>query len=276
MRARRLVKCIAFSFALAPAGAAAQPCAREGTRGPRLPLGVTVDAADLSTVPSPCGGATVSMEARGTALLAVDDFYGTLHAGLVLGATLPIARGLWLSAAVTPVQYRFVQNVSVVGDRLGLGASTVGLHGAVLDTSRWRVSLYGRLRAPTETGQGYGFTTGGEVGVAALWAPAPRVTVAMGAGVPLEVSVIGGWARGAVTAHAGADVAVRFGRVEPALGLALRVGGDPAGALEFVAPRLGLRVHPGRRWVMGLDAVFPLGGVDATDARFALTATHAL
>ncbi len=64
MRARRLVKCIAFSFALAPAGAAAQPCAREGTRGPRLPLGVTVDAADLSTVPSPCGGATVSMEAR--------------------------------------------------------------------------------------------------------------------------------------------------------------------------------------------------------------------
>jgi hypothetical protein len=276
MRARQLVKYVAFLLALVPAAAAAQPCAREGTRGPRLPLGVTVDAADLSTMPSPCGGATVSMEARGTALLAVDDFYGTLHAGLVLGATLPIARGLWLSAAVTPVQYRFVQNVSVVGDRLGLGASTVGLHGAVLDTSRWRVSLYGRLRAPTETGQGYGFTTGGEVGVAALWAPAPRVTVAMGAGVPLEVSVIGGWARGAVTAHAGADVAVRLGRVEPALGLALRVGGDPAGALEFVAPRMGLRVHPGRRWVMGLDAVFPLGGVDATDARFALTATHAL
>lgn len=276
MRARQLVKYVAFLLALVPAAAAAQPCAREGTRGPRLPLGVTVDAADLSTMPSPCGGATVSMEARGTALLAVDDFYGTLHAGLVLGATLPLARGLWLSAAVTPVQYRFVQNVSVVGDRLGLGASTVGLHGAVLDTLRWRVSLYGRLRAPTETGQGYGLTTGGELGVAALWSPAPRVTVAMGAGVPLEVSVIGGWARGAVTAHAGADVAVRFGRVEPALGLALRVGGDPAGALEFVAPRVGFRVHPGRRWVMGLDAVFPLGGVDATDARFALTATHAL
>jgi len=216
------------------------------------------------------------MEMRGTAVLAVSDFYGMLHAGVVLGATLPLTRGLWLSASVTPVQFRFVQNVSVIGNRLGIGASTVGLHGALVDTARWRVSLYGRLRAPTETGQQYGWTTGGELGVAALWAPTARVTVAMGASVPVEATVLGDWVRGSVTARAGGDVAVRFGRFEPALGLEFRVGGHPGQPVEYVAPRLGLRVHPGRRWVMGLDALFPLGGAEPTDVRFALLATHAL
>ncbi len=276
MNARHIVKALVLSLLLAPASAWAQPCVLAGSSGPRVPLGVTMGEADIGVTPSPCGGATVSMEARGTALLAVPDFYGTLHAGLVLGATFPVSRGVWLSGSFTAMQFRLVQNVSVVGNRFGIGASTVGLHGALVDTDRWRVSLYGRLRAPTETGQQYAVHTGGEVGLAALWAPASRVTVAMGASVPVEMTVLGSWVRGSVTARAGGDVAVRFGRFEPAVGIELRVGGHPGQAMEYVAPRVGLRVHPGRHWVMALDAIFPLGGAEPTDARFALLATRAL
>nr|MBK7067720.1 hypothetical protein [Deltaproteobacteria bacterium] len=40
-------------------------------------------------------------------------------------------------------------------------------------------------------------------------------------------------------------------------------------------PKLGLRFHPGRRWVIALDAMMPLGGVDRTLARAALGVTRA-
>jgi hypothetical protein len=258
-------------------GAAAQtsPVCERGRLGPRLPLGVTLGEADLGMTPSPCGGRVLSLEGRGTALLALDDFYGAIDAGAVLAGTYPLGPRLWISAAINPLLFRYVQNASIAASTLGLGTSTLGLHAWVVDTSQWRVSVYGRLRVPTETGRQYAVTVGFEPGVAALWRPSRRVTVALGASVQGSFGVLGGNTVSRWTAQAGGDVAVLLRWFEPAVGVELRVGGDADGALEYVAPKLGLRFHPGARWVLALDAMMPLGGVDRSLARAAIGATRA-
>lgn len=246
-----------------------------GRIGPRLPLGVTLGEADMGMTPSPCGGRMLSLEGRGTALLALDDFYGAIDAGAVIAGTYPLGGRLWLSGAIAPLQFRFVQNASIAATTLGLGASTLGLHAWVVDGARWRVSVYGRVRVPTETGRQYAATVGVEPGVAALWSPSPRVTVAFGASLQGLFTVLGSHTVSRMTAQATADVGVLLRWFEPVLGAELRVGSDDDGALEYIAPKLGLRFHPGRRWVIALDAMMPLGGSDRTLARAALGVTRA-
>ena len=250
-------------------------CERGGRSGPRLPLGVTLGEADLGMTPSPCGGRVLSLEGRGTALLELDDFYGAIDAGAVISGSYPLSDRWWLSGAIAPLQFRFVQNASIAATTLGLGATTLGLHAWLVDGARWRVSAYGRLRFPTETGRQYAATVGVEPGVAALWSPSPRVTVAFGASLQGLFTVLGSHTVSRMTAQVTADVGVLLRWFEPVLGAELRVGTDDDGAFEYIAPKLGLRFHPGRRWVIALDAMMPLGGIDRTLARAALGVTRA-
>lgn len=277
MSARSAAMSALAGLSLVTTVASAQTSAvcERGRIGPRLPLGVTLGEADMGMTPSPCGGRTLSLEGRGTALLALDDFYGAIDAGAVISGTYPLNGRLWLSGAIAPLQFRFVQNASIAATTLGLGASTLGLHAWVVDGARWRVSVYGRVRVPTETGRQYAATVGVEPGVAALWSPSPRVTVAFGASLQGLFTVLGSHTVSRMTAQVTADVGVLLRWFEPVLGAELRVGSDDDGAFEYVAPKLGLRFHPGRRWVIALDAMMPLGGIDRTLARAALGVTRA-
>ena len=193
----------------------------------------------------------------------------------LVSGTFPIGQRLWLSGSIAPLQFRFVQNASIAATTLGLGATTVGLHAWMVDTARWRISVYGRLRLPTETGRQYAVTAGVEPGVSALWSPTRRVTVALGASGQALFGVLGGNAVTRVTVQAEADVGVLLRWFEPVMGVEVRVGNDADGSLEYVAPKVGLRFHPGRRWVIALDAMMPLGGVDRTLARAALGVSRA-
>ncbi|TAK24047.1 MAG: hypothetical protein EPO40_24920, partial [Myxococcaceae bacterium] len=210
-----------------------------GRIGPRLPLGVTLGEADLGMTPSPCGGRVLSLEGRGTALLELDDFYGAIDAGAVISGSYPLSDRWWLSGAIAPLQFRFVQNASIAATTLGLGATTLGLHAWLVDGPRWRVSAYGRLRVPTETGRQYAATVGVEPGVAALWSPSPRVTVALGASLQGLFTVLGSHTVSRMTAQVTADVGVLLRWFEPVLGAELRVGTDDDGAFEYIAPKLG-------------------------------------
>ena len=275
MSARSAWAVVLMGLSLVTRAAAGQTVCDRGGVGPRMPLGVTLGEADLGMTPSPCGGRVLSLEGRGTALLALDDYYGAIDAGAVISGSYPLNHRLWISGSLAPLQFRYVQNASIIATDLGLGASTLGLHAWVVDGARWRVSVYGRVRLPTETGRQYAATTGIEPGVSALWSPSRRVTVAFGASVQALFGVIGSHAVSRVTAQVTGDVGVLLRWFEPVVGVEVRVGDDDDGALEYVAPKLGLRFHTGRRWVLALDAMMPVGGIERSLARAGLGVTHA-
>lgn len=261
---------LALALSLSPAVSSAQRCSR-GRAGAPLPIALTMGPADFGTTPVPCSDPRVGLDVRGAALIDEPDFYGALGAEAVLSGTVPLTRRLWLTGALTALRYRFVQNATLIATDMGLGPSDVGLHVGIITEERLRVSTYVRVLLPTETPTQYALRSGVEAGVAALWTPHRRVNLLGGLSVPVEMSFLGGHglAYGSVRASIDATTLISTW-FEPVLGVEVRVGNDPGGALEYVAPRLSLRAHTGRGVMLHLTAMAPLGGIERTLARFSL------
>jgi hypothetical protein len=258
------------ALALAPSLAVAQPCARERAGVP-LPIALGVGPADFGTTPSPCGDARIGLDLRGGAIIDTADFYGALGAEAVLSGTVPLTSRMWLSGAFTALRYRFVQNATLIATDLGLGPSDVGFHVALITRDDLRVSTYLRVLLPTETPTQYALRTGFEAGAAALYKPHRRVSLLGGVSVPVEMSFLGGRGLAYGSVRASVDAALLVATwFEPALGVELRVGNDPAGPLDYVAPRFSLRAHLSRRVMLHLTGMAPLAGLERTNARVSL------
>ncbi len=263
---------VVASLLLAPSVASAERCSR-GRAGAPLPIALTMGPADFGTTPSPCSDARISLDLRATALIDTDDFYGALGADAVISGTVPLTSRLWLSGALTAVRYRYAQNATLVASDMGLGPTDLGFHVGVITRDDLRVSTYLRVLLPTETPTQYALRSGFEAGLAAMWRPRARLSLLGGASVPVEISFLGGHGIAYGSVRASLDATYLIGTwFEPVLGLEARIGNDPDGALEYVAPRLSLRAHLGRSVGIHLTGMAPLGGIERTNARVSLGA----
>lgn len=261
---------LTLALLAAPSLASAQRCSR-GRAGTPMPVGLTIGAADFGNTPSPCADLRIALDLRATALIDTPDFYGMISGETVLSANLPVAGRFWLSGAWSFLRLGFVQNATLIANELAVGAATVGGHVGLIARDNLRVAAYLRVLLPTDSDAHFSARTGLEPGLTALWRPHRRVSLLGGFSVPVVFSVLGGRGDALSTARASVDVSVLIGTwFEPSLGVELRVGNDPNGALEYVAPRLALRAHLGRGVGIHLSAMAPLGGVERVNARAAL------
>lgn len=264
------LRALALALCLTPEIASAQRCSR-GRAGVPAPIALTVGPADFGTTPAPCSDPRASFDLRASLLIDTPDFYGALGAEGVFSGTVPLVGRLWLSGAFTAVRYRYVQNATLLATDIGLGPSDVGLHVGLFAGDDLRVSTYLRVLLPTESPTQYAARTGFEAGVAALWRPHARVSLLGGLSVPVEMSVLGGRGLAYGSVRASVDATVLVGTwFEPALGVEARIGNDPSGAVEFIAPRASLRAHLGRGVSLHLTGMVPLAGRERTDARVSL------
>lgn len=260
-----------------PASARAQSAAgRCPDARPWAPIALTLGGADFGASAPACAHDGLALDARVTALLDAPVYYGTLVAEGVLGGSHALGRRFWLSWAVTPLRYRYAQNATILAEDVGLGPSSVALHWTTLRPGdRLAVAPYVRALVPTDTGRQYAVTLGVELGAAVLAFPLPRVAVTGSAAVPVTVTVLGERTLTRVVARLALDAAVAVTPwLEPALGVELRLGDDPDGLLEYVAPKAALRVRPWRRTTFQAAAIAPLGGLERTDLRVALGVEH--
>jgi hypothetical protein len=101
----------------------ADPCGDPRFDGPPE---IGVREGDLGAPRLPCAEKSVYLHLRGYALLDIPDFYGTLDASALVGVRVPVRDVVELSASLRLVDYRFVQNASVIADELGAGPLAIG------------------------------------------------------------------------------------------------------------------------------------------------------
>jgi hypothetical protein len=233
------------------------------------PIALTLGLADFGATPPSCASTGVALEARGSALIDTPDFYGALTAEAVLTGTFALGEATWVSAAVSALRYRFVQNASVVGTELGLGPTSVGLHRVMLRGARWRVAPYGRLLLPTETGRHFSLQLGLEAGASGSFEPMPGLSLGGGLSLPVTAVVLGERTLWQLAPRASLDATYAPWRwLELAGGAELRLALE--GGLDFVAPKVAVRLYPWRTLHVQLAGMMPLAGLERTDFRGSL------
>jgi hypothetical protein len=234
------------------------------------PIALTLGPADFGATPPTCVSTGVALEGRGTALIDTPDFYGALSAEAVLAGSFALGEATWVSAAVNVLRYRFVQNASVVGTHLGVGPTSVGLHRVMLRGERWRVAPYARLLLPTETGRNFSVQLGLEPGASASFEPLPGLSLGGGLSLPVTVVVLGERTLWQLAPRASLDAAYAPWRwLELAVGAELRLALE-GGGLDFVAPKVAVRLYPWRTLHVQLAGMMPLVGLERTDFRGSL------
>ena len=253
---------------LLPGVARAERCG--GQTAPHgAPIALTLGPADFGATPPTCASTGVALEGRGTALIDTPDFYGALTAEAVLTGSFALGEETWVSGAVNALRYRYVQNASIVGTHLGLGPTTVGLHRVVARGERWRVAPYARLLLPTETGRSFSVLLGAEPGVAASFAPVSGLSLGGGLSLPVTVAVLGARTLWRLAPRASLDAAYAPWRwLEVAAGAELRLA--PEGGLDFMAPKVAVRLYPWRTLHVQLAGMMSLVGLERTDFRASL------
>ena len=237
----------------------------------RLPVLLSRTPGDFGAPSPACAETWFASDLRADLVVDVPDFYGNILGEGVLSGAIPLSDRAWISASVTALRYRQVINASVISSDLSPGLSTLGVHGVVVQKPWVSLALYSRVLIPTNTNIQSSVDTGLDAGVSLLLVPHRRVSVNAGVSLPLAVSVLGARARWTFTPRLMADVAWSPARwIELLAGFEARAGASSDGALETFAPKAAVRVHPGREWMLNLQVMVPVAGLDQSLVRGAL------
>ena len=258
----------AFAFGCmmhASAARGASPCddTRPGTGAPiRVPI---FGPADFATAQETCARTRISLEGRAALLVAEDDFYGSLLAGLAVRATLALPHGTWVSAWFPGLESRYVANATVDRDVPSLGAGALGFHAPVTSSEHFTLVAYGRVLVPTETlfvsARRYGI----EHGTSALYVVSPKLSFVGSLAFASTFTAIPGRVTMVNVPSLSSDLVFR---PWTAFGLAIGAGLRP---LESFDPRVQIRLYPWRNTFISLAGLFPILGRDRTNAALSLT-----
>ncbi|MEO6951877.1 MAG: hypothetical protein ABI321_08695 [Polyangia bacterium] len=234
------------------------------------PVVIGLYDADLGAGLSACLRREVSLYERAGAIYDVKGLYGDIRADTLLNGIFPLGHHVALLATIEVVHYELVVNSIVKAHALGLGQSTLGLAGRVLETSRFALTAYGRALVPTDASNTTVQTTGLDAGVTGTFRP--RRDIELHAQLDGDFTV--GLADGPSSARGGATVLVGA-QYSPArwFGVVVDVGAmfGHRGAFDAFLPSLGLRFRVWRGIGLELDAVAPVAGAER---RLALAALH--
>lgn len=247
------------------AGARALPCqARLPESG--APARVSFGPGGLGSVPEACPVTDSALQGFASALLAFDDFYGWLDAGVAPRFRRRVGESGWLSLWFPPLQYRFSANATIEASSLGLGDAALGYHHALFLGERVAVAPYARALYPLDSSYRHATRYGFEHGVATSVQLAPRLELVGGVAFPAFFVQNGACVHASFIPSFEAQAVWSplrwFGAV---LGAGVRFrSGDDTG-FESFDPRAALRFYPAGGLRIELAAASPLWGADRTD-----------
>jgi len=261
---RRVALSVLLTSTTWSAIAIADPCAGGVDRGAALRL--SSGPADFGTVPEVCPTTEAALHGRGQLLVATDEFYGYLQAGVSPRLRRKVSEADWFSLTLPELAYRFSANATVEASQSGLGAGSLGFHHLLPSVRGLRVAPYVRVLFPADFGYRFATRYGVEYGLASAYKVSSRLELDGGFAFPVYFIVSG-------------DHALRY--LEPALVLDANFSATPwlsllAGArarfragrlagFEALEPRAGVRILPTPSVRFELAAALPLAGADRTD-----------
>lgn len=275
-RAARWASTLGLSLSLGVTAAHGDPCdgpVLEAGVPARIPLG----PAGFGAPPEACPANDLSLQGSGAALIATEDFYGGLTAGLAFRGRFDLGAGHSVSIWVPGLEYRFFANATIEAEAVTMGAGALGYHLSLRIGRGVRVGPYARLLLPTESAYRNAERYGFDHGLSGVWRAAPRLEVVAGAGFPFLATVSSGTYHLSHQPNLSLEAAfapARFFAVQAGAGLRLRAG-DHSG-FESFDPRLALRFYPYGGSRVELAAAAPLWGADRTDLVLGLNVGYRL
>ena len=131
--------------------------------------------AGFGSVPEACPVTDSSLQGTASALLAFDDFYGLLEAGVAPRFRRRLFDSDWVSLWLPSLEYRFSANATIEAHTLGLGDAAVGYHHALAVNQRLVLTPYLRVLYPFDTGYRNATRYGFEHGLSASLLLSPRI-----------------------------------------------------------------------------------------------------
>ena len=231
-----------------------------------VPARVALGPAGLGAVPEACGANDISLQGFASALIATEEFYGGLDAGLTLRARFELGPRHWLSLWIPGLEYRFVANATIEAESVGMGAGAAGYHYALPLGKAAQLAPFVRLMLPTESVYQNAVRYGFDHGVAGIWRATGWLELVGGFDFAALVTVGSGAYHVSYQPNLSAEaVAAPVGFLAVAAGAGLRFRGGDDAAFESFDPRIALRIYPYRGLRVEAAAMLPLGGADRTD-----------
>jgi hypothetical protein len=264
VRARTLAG-VALLVATLSSRANATPCsARNAESG--APARLTFGPGGLGSLPEACPATDSALQGFASLLIAVDDFYGWVDAGLAPRFRRTLGSDDWLDVWLPPLEYRFSANATIEAARLDIGAASVGYHRRFRLGTRLQVSPYARGLLPTDTAYDRATLYGFDHGFSAVAELEPWLEIVGGAVFPVWLTVNGGRVHAAYVPAFDAEVVLtpkRWFALAAGAGVRFRSGDDTG--FESFDPRAALRAYPVGGLRIELAAAAPLWGHDRTD-----------
>jgi hypothetical protein len=245
--------------------AQAAPCTGrlpEAGAPPRLSFG----PGGFGSVPEACPATDSALQAFASALIAVDDFYGSLEAGLAPRFRRRLSGNDWLSLWLPPLQYRFSANATIEASTVGIGDAAFGYHRAYVLDEQLALAPYVRVLYPFDSGYRNATRYGVEHGLAANLRLDARLELVGGLAFPLLFTVNGARVHASYIPSFEAEAVLSpldWLSVALGAGCRWRDGDDPG--FESFDPRVALRFYPYSGLRIELAAATPLWGGDRTD-----------
>jgi hypothetical protein len=252
-------------------------CATERSLDRGAPLRSAPGPAGFAGIPEACAATEVALQGDAAALVAVEDFFGTLEAGAALRARYAPSRALWFSLWLPGLSYRFAANATVEAESVDLGAGALGVHFGLPLGEATQLAPFARLLLPTETVFVHATRYGFEQGFSFVHEPAEWLELVGGMSFPLLLSDSFGTLHSALTptisAQAGFTASSWLHFVG---GASLRTRSGDESGFEAFEPALGVRFFAWRELRIELGGRAPLWGDDRTDLGLALNIGYLL
>lgn len=269
MRARAVAMAALCITALAPVARAA-PCSKRLAES-GAPVRLSFGPGGLGSVPEACPGTDGALQGFASLLVAFDDFYGYIDAGVAPRFRLALGQDDWFSFWLPPFEYRFGANATIEASHFGIGAASVGYHRRFRAGKKLQVSPYARALFPSDTAYDNATLYGFEHGLSAVAELTPTLEAVGGAAFPAFFTVNGSRVHVAYVPAFESELVFapkRWFAVALGAGLRFRSGDQPG--FESFDPRAAFRVYPTGGLRIELAAATPVWGNDRTDVLLGL------
>lgn len=222
--------------------------------------------AGFGGVPEACPATDSALQGFASALIAVDDFYGLLEAGVTPRFRRRLSESDWVSLWLPALEYRFSANATIEASTLGLGDAALGYHRAFAVSERLALTPYLRVLYPFDTGYRNATRYGFEHGISASLGLSSWLELAGGLAFPAFLTQNGKRVHAVFVPSVEAEAVLSptswLGAV---LGAGIRVRDGQAPGFESFDPRAALRVYPLSGLRIELAIATPLWGGDRND-----------
>lgn len=174
-----------------PRLAQADVCRSSGTE-PGVPIRVPLGSGRARQLPEVCPATAIALAGGVTALIATDEFYGTLGARTGLTLRLAVSENAWLSVAPPGLDYLYSANATVEASRLEVSGAFLGYHVSFLLPGELRLTPYAKVLLPFESAYAHARRFGTEWGASAAWQWLAQLHLLGGVSFPLLMTDSGG------------------------------------------------------------------------------------